>query len=404
VQDAKYGNRKARTIAYIGPFKFPDASAPSRRIEGMLRSLRAAGHKLYVGAGHSTDDRTSALAVEEYKTLCALRYCDEVPTQGAPKLYKLYRHLTCGGDTLRWLQQLDPRPDAVILFGGFVPYLARLLPWAAHNGVAVIVDAVEWYDTTHLPGGRFGPLAANSEIAMRWLYPRAGNIIAISRFLETYYERKGCRTVRVPPTLDVKGTLARLEVSTGRLELAYAGVPGKKDLIENIVEAVLRVDPAGKQLRLTLVGPTAEAVLGLQAVRSRDSRRMPPCLEAVGRVSHDRALDIVRGSDFMPLLRPPHRYAQAGFPTKVAESLSLGTPVLCNVTSDLGEYLRDGREGLIAADHTPEAFAHVLERALVLGRDERLAMRRAAREAAEQTFDYRRYSAPLDQFVREACA
>ena len=87
------------------------------------------------------------------------------------------------------------------------------------------------------------------------------------------------------------------------------------------------------------------------------------------------ALQIVRAADFTVLLRPDARFAHAGFPTKLVESLSLGVPVLANVTSDISEYVRDGREGILLAGPTREAFAAGLRRALAIGRPARLAMR-----------------------------
>ena len=52
----------------------------------------------------------------------------------------------------------------------------------------------------------------------------------------------------------------------------------------------------------------------------------------------------------------------AGFPTKVVESLALGTPVITNLTSDLGFCVFDGRNGVILdarseQDASPEAVA-----------------------------------------------
>jgi len=99
------------------------------------------------------------------------------------------------------------------------------------------------------------------------------------------------------------------------------------------------------------------------------------------------------------LLRPPARYAQAGFPTKVVESLALGTPVICNLTSDLGNYIHDGAEGIVCADYQPEDLVAALERALALSVEQRAAMRAAARARAEAAFDYRQYAAPLADFL-----
>ena len=95
---------------------------------------------------------------------------------------------------------------------------------------------------------------------------------------------------------------------------------------------------------------------------------------------------------------------QAGFPTKVPESLAVGTSVICNLTSDLEDYICDGQEGLICADHTVNSFLIALNRAMRLTPEQKKAMRQAARKQAEQSFDYRNYADALSAFIQEAIA
>src|SRR5208282_6294467 len=104
---------------------------------------------------------------------------------------------------------------------------------------------------------------------------------------------------------------------------------------------------AAKDVRFVMVGPSRDELarsLGtdaplLEALGSR--------LQFVGRMPHSEALQTLAGMDFSILLRPNLRYAHAGFPTKLGESLAMGVPVICNLTSDLGMYVRDGQEGIV---------------------------------------------------------
>jgi glycosyltransferase involved in cell wall biosynthesis len=309
------------------------------------------------------------------------------------------RQFVWGAKTIEWLDQLAPSPSAVVVCGGYAPYLRRLLPWSRRRGIPLVVDVVEWFQPSHLPGGAFGPFSINNELSLRWYYPRARNIVAISRYLEAHFLKRGCRTVRIPPTLDVAGTKPRTTPGRGPIRLAYAGVPGRKDLLDNVIAGLLRVDPKGEQVRLTIAGTTPAAVLRMPALEQSGAKALPPCIEVLGRVSHEQALSLIRDADFLPLLRPLQRYAQAGFPTKVPESLAAGTPVICNLTSDLGEYIRDGAEGFVAADPSVEGFIGALERALSTTVEARSKMRKAARETAEQHFDYRQYVSSFREFI-----
>ena len=66
-------------------------------------------------------------------------------------------------------------------------------------------------------------------------------------------------------------------------------------------------------------------------------------IRCMGRVPRPVVLQTLQETDFTVLIRDASlRYAKAGFPTKVVESLMSGTPVICNLSSDLDEYLVDG--------------------------------------------------------------
>ena len=62
-----------------------------------------------------------------------------------------------------------------------------------------------------------------------------------------------------------------------------------------------------------------------------------------GRIPYAEVKGKVADADFTVRLRPNKRYANAGFPTKVGESMACGTPVIANITSDLGKYIIDGK-------------------------------------------------------------
>jgi glycosyltransferase involved in cell wall biosynthesis len=119
-----------------------------------------------------------------------------------------------------------------------------------------------------------------------------------------------------------------------------------------------------------------------------------------GRVPHESVPQYLAAADFSVLLRRPERYAMAGFPTKVVESLATGTPVIVNHTSDLSEYIRDGKEGIVVDGYSAEGLAAALERAASLGQSDRSRMRLAAQRRALVSFDYTQYVDAIREFIR----
>ena len=67
-------------------------------------------------------------------------------------------------------------------------------------------------------------------------------------------------------------------------------------------------------------------------------------------------------------------------------------------------YLSDGNNGWICRDHSAEAFAETLQRAMLLSPAERKEMRHAARKEAERSFDFRNHKVLLNSFLKNVLA
>ena len=385
-------------IAYVGPFPFPSGLAGSRRMLGIALSLADLGYTVVVGSGEPLPRRLVPLGPTGPAASISHIGLDELPRGDASLLRKAMRIFWSWGErTVRWLEAQPVKPACVVIYGGSAQYMLRLLPWCRNQGIPLVVDVVEWYDARQMTGGRFGPFYLSAHLALRLLYPRADGVIAISRLLANHDSKAGRKVVRVPPTLDVHGT----EPGTGsgradgeKLRLVYAGIPGTKDLLGNVIEGVEAVDPAGTRIELVVLGPSPGEVRSILG-----GRPLPHSLQVVGRIEQAQVAAYLRAADFSVLLRESARFSDAGFPTKFVESMAHGTPVIANLTSDIALFLEHGKEGFVCCDCSAEAFAHALMQALALTREQLAAMRYAARYQAERSFDYRRYTGSLSEFL-----
>lgn len=386
-------------VLYTGPFSFPNGGAAARRILGVAKSLQCAGFDVKVACGQMG----GANSISEWFEGIEVISLNERTAENLPRALKHLAYLTMGKKTVAWLNALEHKPQAVVLYSGYSPYLMQLLPWARSNKVPLVFDAVEWYEPGS-PIGWLSPYQLNIELAMRFLLPRTGLIISISDYLHRYYTEQGCMSINMPPTLDVAATQARTE---GRdiqrpLELVYAGSPGRKDLIDNILEAVLRLREAGNSLHLSVAGISQEEAKKYGAVRARGFAEVSAGVDFLGMLSHDASMKLVRGADFSLLLRRDARYSRAGFPTKFVESMAVGTPVIANLTSDLHRYLSDGQTGFTCTGPTPEDLEIALKRAMTLTQEQHARMRARCRAVAAEAFDYRSYVTPLSKFLISA--
>ena len=394
--------KRKQKVIYIGPFSFPRGGAAARRILGNALSLREAGYEVVIASGQTQEGvrEEDYPVIGEYEGFEVISL-GERTAERYPRLLKHLMYFGMGRRSIAWLESLDEKPEALILYSGYSPYMMRLIPWCRRNGVKFIFDAVEWYDPKSFLSGLFSPYQWNIELALRHYSRKTSGVIAISSYLERHYAAYGAETVRVPPTLDTRSVTANLAAENDLLTLSYTGTPGHKDLFDSYLEAVLRLSEEGEALRFRFAGVTREQLLRYPALRRRKigPRNLPRVLEPLGITDQATAFALTREADFSLLLRPPARYAQAGFPTKVVESLTAGTPVIANITSDLGDCLQDGENALVCTDWSVESLIGTIRRALHLSDEEKRSMRLQARRTAEVLFDYRCYEEALNRLL-----
>ena len=138
-------------------------------------------------------------------------------------------------------------------------------------------------------------------------------------------------------------------------------------------------------------------MLGADVIKPDESGQR---IDFTGKVAADRVPALVAKADFSVIIRSDERYAQAGFPTKLVESLASGTPVITTVSGDEATVIEDGKNGFVLRSGDLEEVMSVLRRARDLSSDEKLRMRGEALQAA-RNFDYREYVEPLRLFLGE---
>lgn len=386
-------------IAYCGAIPFPTGWSASRRAYGVARTLTSAGYNVvFINSGALKDEPLEVLCNEDDGTLSCVGL-DERPPPKASILIKAVCSLFLAGKRIvDYLESQSTKPTHVIMYQGYLPHMLRLASWCRRNDVPLISDVVDWYNASHLPGGFWGMHNINAKLALRFAYTKCNGVIAISSYLENYYNSYGVKTIRIPTTLNLDSVEKVFSLDNNGddypISLIYAGSTQQgKDLIENIIQGLILVDPKGEHFKLTLLGPSREEIHALVKTE------IPPFIDFIGIVPQTEVAKFVGQMDFSVLLRKPLLYAQAGFPTKFAESLACCTPVVANITSDIGMYLTDGIEGIVCSDFSPDAFADSLRRILELSTSERKAMRYSARALAEKHFDFRRYTEPMRSFI-----
>lgn len=392
------GNSDRLHVAYVGPIDFPSSSAAAQRMMGIIQALTIAGDRVSVGSGgHGSPDIASINELQIDVTMLG-----ELPLPQWSRLRRITRGLTWGAATRDWIREMDPAPDVVMVYGTALGYLARLIPLVRRQRIPIVIDATEWYESSHLPGGRWGPFAMANRWSMRRLAPKVDGVIAISSFLESHFAGQGLATVRVPPLFNVEEVRQQADASDQPLKLCYVGSPGQKDkqTLNNLVRLPNELGCDRDQLRIHVAGVGESAALALLGDEVAAAIRHE-CLVFHGRVSSAHARQIIADSHFSVLQRGEERYARAGYPSKIPESLLLGTPVMANLTSDLANVLVDGRNSRILADASLVELTSMVSAMLV--EPYRFSRNTIAAEARRH-FAPAQYAQSIHNFLTSRCS
>ncbi|PFB22164.1 MULTISPECIES: glycosyltransferase [Bacillus cereus group] len=382
-------------VLIISPNNFPNGDA------GALRDLSFA--KIYMELGYTVSCicNNTQHTEGEYQ---GIKYRSLYLTKNN-KWQKIKNYISYKDrfkEVLHEIESKTGKPDVIHIYDIPSSAIKYLIRYARKNNVTLIHDSVEWYSPCEFKMGRFDKAYILKDRLNRFLIKQPIKVIAISKYLEKHFNSKNLTTVRIPVILDVKEITPKSEVQREKLQIVYAGSPAKKDYLKEVIEGVYLLP---KELRdkimFHIIGVNEQQLVTMCGCDKTMVASLTNCIKPYGRLPREEVLSILKEMDFSVLLRPPtERYAMAGFPTKVVEGLSNSIPMMCNITSDLGDYLHDQENAIIVDDCSSQAIRMALEKALSCSESDLMHMKQAARRTAEQYFDYRVYITSVAQILK----
>ena len=227
---------------------------------------------------------------------------------------------------------------------------------------------------------------------------RVANKIVISSFLNNYYHDSN--NILVPPLCDPNEEKWTASIVDERIKpfngitLIYAGTPARKDCIHTVINAVNALANEGRTIRFLILGTTREVYLQQNSINLK-SQILHENIVFLGRVSQDLIPAYYKKADFMVLLREPTRKSMAGFPTKFAESITAGVPVITNATSDLPKYVINGKTGFLVDGYDYDSFMFTLKNSVLTLRPNDIEEMKQYVKISSISFDWHSY---VDRF------
>lgn len=369
-----------KKIIYVTPVLVPGSSAASKRIIANAKLLKLLNYEVSIYSGLNLADEKNIDGIVITPSGIGIE-----KDQGLKKLFAYRKSIL---HTIEQISKLDiSNIKAIIVYSGYSFYLAPLIRWSKKNKIPLVFDAVEWYTPAKNTHWLVKPYFWNTEFAMQYFIPKAKNVIAISTYLYKYYKSKNCNTVVIPPLFCEKTVNKNLE-KRNYLQLSYTGTPGNKDNLNQVLTAILELNEENnyKKIKFQIAGINTQQLLSYPAFSERKIIDFPSYFNAHGYISSHLAKKITSNSDFSILFRKNNKTNKSGFPTKVVESLSVGTPIFLNYSSDLHLYLNHNKNAIVIDDFSVKSIKYALVKMLNLTKSQLQEMRDDSFNTAKNNF------------------
>lgn len=395
-------------VIICGDFPFPTGSAAAHLLQGHCKAIRSAGFS--VGVLPQRVDRVDS-SLEQVPGLRDYRGTPYwvIPSNKPRSRFRRFiaEHMAANDSRLEWLAQsrLEGVRAVLAYTGGIgsAPFLFRLRKLCRLYGKNLIAFVVEWQHPKYFRGRGAILRILDSELQRRVANLHLDGLICISRSLESYYSRRGQRTYLIPPLLDLndpKWQPYTQESPFRPLRLLFAG-SRLRDRHDIILHAARELRREGAPVQVEYLGSSRGQIAQMQNVGMELLEELGDGVRFYGELPHAEGLALARSASFNVILRNEAWWSKACFPTRVPEACALGVPLLCNLSSDLAYYLREGDNAIVVREVTVNGFRCAVQRALEMSEAHYRKMQVAARQMAE-LFDGSRYGALYKEMLSYA--
>lgn len=203
-----------KKILLITSSRYPDSSAMYVRYHSLAKLLQENDYKVtFISRGESTGrrimehDGISYFSVRGKSNSVAQRLVDYV--------FGLRYYVK------KFLRK--EKYDAVLLFASPNNVLNYLKKYRSKNKIILLHDSVEWYSPQQFRRGKRAREYRRIDYWMTSGISSDFRVVAISKYLEEHFVKRGIRTIRIPVIMDVRKISFDKKCDAQKTTLIYAG-------------------------------------------------------------------------------------------------------------------------------------------------------------------------------------
>ena len=198
----------------------------------------------------------------------------------------------------------------------------------------------------------------------------ASKFISCSDELLTFFKSSlsdKCKTLKVSTVVEyAKFSQSDLQSPfLGKKYIVYCGyMGGNKDGVKDLITAFSLFAKTNKSVDLCLIG-SAQTEEIIKFEKQLAENNISDRVLMTGTLPHKQIPPYLLNAELLVLARPNNKQAQGGFPSKLPEYLSSGTPILVTKVGEIPYYIKDGINGYLTDPSDPvmlsEKFEYILK-------------------------------------------
>ena len=375
-----------KKILFVTDLSFP-GSAMASRLLAFMKLFNDLGYSVHLIAGKSDEKECNKIYHEDfysYEIVSSRRNARMMSYLGNENLIKKVK------------KYIEINNIDLVFSTSLNALYRKLLKLCKGKNVKLILEQCEWYDPSSFGLGKYDIRYLRFLSNIKNYYKEADYIISISRLLDDYYKSIGANSIRIPSITDVLNKPYNINLDNDKIKLVFTGnTSNSKELIKPVLEALVYYKD---QIELHIYGSTLEKIK--MSVNDELIQSLDNCLFVHGVIKQEEVEKVLLKSDYQIFIRPNRKSSNAGFPTKLCESMSVGTPCITNNTGDIGLVLKYDVNGIMVSGNDTESVKKAFDKILRLSKEDYMNMRLNARKDAEMFFDYRNYLNYLKECIK----
>lgn len=238
----------------------------------------------------------------------------------------------------------------------------------------------------------------------KYIYRCFDGMIVISKPLKEFFKElvhKKAKFLQIPVLVDTSEFHIEIGSNRTSIGIVYCGnMSESQDGVLTLIRSFQLIADSFPHIRLYLIGESRNADDKQRLTKVISQTKLSKRICLTGYISRQQLVKMLCSAKILVLAKPSSFQAAYCFPSKLAEYLSTGNPVVVTNTGEIAKYLVDSNNAYLVEPGSPRVLADKLTFVLQ-HRDEASKVGQAGLFLAETHFAYHIHARRLVDFISE---